>query len=93
MFVPPKELSEPDCSQRLFGDKPSVSIAGDALMAMAPEHSAPFKKMIGHPAIVQRFNWMLGDANSLPAVSSTLVLFRPSAPFTRRAPTDCLPLA
>jgi hypothetical protein len=61
IFVPPKELSEPDCSERLFGDKPSVSIAGDALMAMAPEHSAPFKKMIGHPAIVRRFNWMLGE--------------------------------
>ena len=40
MFVPPKELSEPDCSPRLLGDKPSVSIAGDAIMAMDERHAA-----------------------------------------------------
>ena len=70
-FEPPAELSEPDCSPLLFGDKPSVSIAGkrprycwhlgcilprvpaisswtgEAIMAMEPQHAAPFRKMIG----------------------------------------------
>ena len=31
------------------------------LLEMEPACSDPFKKMIGHPAITSRFNWILGE--------------------------------
>jgi hypothetical protein len=30
------------------------------LYTLPEPHSAPFRKMIAHPAVVQRLNWMLG---------------------------------
>ena len=58
-FVPPEELAMPGCSTRLQGTVPSRAIAGEVMLGMENEYSDPFKKMIGHPSIVQRFNWMV----------------------------------
>ena len=51
----------PGCSERLTGDKPSRGIVGKVLLEMEPEYSDPFKRMIGHPAITARLNWILGE--------------------------------
>ena len=60
-FVPPDELSMPGCSARLMGDKPSRGIVGKVLLEMEPQFSDPFKRMIGHASITERFNWILGE--------------------------------
>ena len=50
-FVPPAELSFPDCSPKLQGTMPSQGIPTETFLAMEPRFSDPFKRMIGHPAI------------------------------------------
>ena len=49
------------CSVRLMGDKPSRGIVGKVLLEMEPQYSDAFKRMIGHPAIASRFNWIVGE--------------------------------
>ena len=60
-FIPPDELAMPGCSKRLMGDQPSRGIVGTVVLEMEPQFSDPFKKMIGHPSLVERFNWILGE--------------------------------
>ena len=47
-----------DTSPRLRGDIHRPRIGG--LYELPKPHCDPFRRMIGHPAIVQRLNWMLG---------------------------------
>lgn len=47
-----------DTSPRLYGEINRPRIGG--LYQLPKPHCEPFRKMIAHPAIVQRLNWMLG---------------------------------
>ena len=59
--MPPDELSMPGCSTRLMGAKPSRGIVGKVQLEKEPQFSDPFKRMIGHASITERFNWILGE--------------------------------
>jgi hypothetical protein len=62
--VPEQALRENDwvwpenTSPRLFGEINRPRIGG--LYQLPEPHNDAFRRMIGHPAIVQRLNWMLG---------------------------------
>jgi hypothetical protein len=73
-FVPPPELADPACSDRLKGSLPSRAIGGGALLGMQREHSDAFRRMIGHAAIVRRFNWMLGEGWYMSASLGSLAI-------------------
>ena len=47
-----------DTSPRLYGEINRPRIGG--LYELPKPHCEPFRRMIGHPAIVKRLNWMLG---------------------------------
>jgi hypothetical protein len=51
----------PGCSPRLQGALPSKGIVGPVLLGLEPRYSDPFKRMIGHPALAERFNWIVGE--------------------------------
>ena len=47
-----------DTSPRLYGEINRPRVGG--LYELPKPHCDPFRRMIGHPAIVKRLNWMLG---------------------------------
>ena len=38
----------------------NYSMPPSSMMALPPPHSLPFRRMLAHPAIAQRLNWILG---------------------------------
>ena len=66
--IPTSELwQEPDCSASLLPERPDPDDGGPlleermtGLEALPRPHCDHFRRMVAHPAVVERLNWMMG---------------------------------